>query len=239
MPNCHCGKFAYYIDDTVCGECWNKRYCICEEKNSDDEACDICFDRIWDEQHKGFVEVVHEDESCFCDEPFIFINPLWEPLQDDFVDPKKYPSIYGKFIPVKNLHFIIFHALRRLKRPWSDLNKATKIIYPYESRRTKKCDDDEYDESREYHEVIIEFGDEKIRDMPKSFYMEDFVLYEYPTNIEKYTEKFSGENEYFLSSEKRWWGGIPFEGYHNNFSDSALMKKKDIISILSLSGEWA
>lgn len=250
MTLCACGKEAIE-DNNYCYSCWNKNYCKCPEKPT--SLCEICMDRIvsddnyWEEKVKGCIRVYYHDYGYDCgyDCETIFSSSFRESIIDDLIDPKKYPQIYVAFYPVKKLHFRIFNELRKAKRPWTDLNKATKITFPNPGFQLEQppCPEDEYDESREYTPITIEFGEDKLRDMPKSFYMQDAVLYEYPTTPDEYQTVFprhKTKTEYFLSTDKRWWGGIPFEGYHNNFCDSGIMTKyhDGSCSEITFSGEF-
>ena len=164
----------------------------------------------------------------------------------ELIDPNLQSSVFVRFTPFGGLHFAIFHALRCAKRPWTDLNKAIKITYPEWTMRSKEKEvkDDEYDESNEYPKIEIEFADQPVRNLTKTDYCVDYILYEFSTKFEDYKHKFTdykGRKKLLLTNREdiRYWCGIKFEGNNGNFCTSSETDdiEPDKIHVYTFSGE--
>lgn len=146
-------------------------------------------------------------EPVYIEHDCVYTSPEGDNYAPHSVNPEDTPVIYVGFTPINRLHFCIMNQLRKSNQRWTDLNKATQITYIGELV-PNPCSDDEYDESREYPSIQIEFGEHPVRNLEKRHYLSDLVLYEFSTNV--YDE--SVYDGGVLQSNHRWWCGILFTG---------------------------
>lgn len=180
-----------------------------------DCAPDLC-DECWDKKYYGFFSF-ENDRGVFLDK---------EGLQeaDDVYDPKIVQNVYVAYKPCDNFYFQVLHYLRSHKLSWEYLNRAVRINRPTNWKKEINPQD-EYDESREYPPLEIEFADEPIRHMNKSYYLNSEILYKYSVS----------RNRFF---GKRYWRGILVEGDNDNFCAYADVPLSfETIQVITFSGE--